>query len=298
VHPVEALERLGGVSDATTLLRLTSRKRVARTVRTGEVLRVGHRQYALPTASDGLKAAARLSGTASHASAASIHGWRLASQPERPAVIVPRNRKVSTERRHGVDLRWRDLDPEEVDGAVTSPYRTVLDCARDLELPDALAIADSALRHRDIDQERLIELALALPTTGKAEALKVAEAASPLAANPFESALRGISLDVPDLNLRPQLWIEERGFRGRPDLVDRRRRLVVEADSFEFHSTRTALRRDCERYNALVVRGWTVLRFAWKHVMFERDYVRDCLIAVAEGPSGRAALPPTLLWTA
>jgi very-short-patch-repair endonuclease len=298
VHPVEALERLGGVSDAATLLRLTTRKRVRRTVRTGEVLRLGHRQYALPTASDGLKAAARLAGTASHASAASIHGWELATRPERPEVIVPRTRKVAPERRQGVHVRWRDLAPGDVAGNVTSHYRTVLDCARDLEFAEALAIADSALRHRDVDQERLIELALALPTTGRTRALRVAEQANPLAANPFESALRGISLDVPGLDLRPQLWIEERGFRGRPDLVDRRRRLVVEADSFAFHGTRKALKRDCERYNALVVRGWTVLRFAWEHVMFERDYVRDCLTAVAEGPSRHAALPPTLLWTA
>lgn len=213
-------------------------------------------------------------------------------------MIVPRNRKVAPERRRGVDVRWRDLAPDERHGDVTSHYRTVLDCARDLPLPDALAVADSALRHRDIDQERLVELALTVPTTGRTEALRVATEASRLAANPFESAVRGISLEVRGLRLRPQVWIEERGFRGRPDLVDRRRRLVVEADSFQFHGTRRALRRDCERYNALVVRRWTVLRFAWEHVMFERDYVRDCFIAVTAGPDRRAALPPTLLWTA
>jgi very-short-patch-repair endonuclease len=40
-----------------------------------------------------------------------------------------------------------------------------------------------------------------------------------------------------------------------------RRKIAVEADSFEFHSSVAALARDCERYNELGVRGWTVYRF-------------------------------------
>jgi very-short-patch-repair endonuclease len=94
------------------------------------------------------------------------------------------------------------------------------------------------------------------------------------------------------------VWIEERGFRGRPDLVDRSRRIVIEAESFEFHGKRKALKRDCERYTGLVVRGWRVVRFAWEHVMFEPDYVQDCLVALVDGLPERATLPPTLLYTA
>jgi very-short-patch-repair endonuclease len=181
---------------------------------------------------------------------------------------------------------------------VTSPHRTVLDCARDLPFREALAIADSALRHRDVDHDELVKRALELPTTGRSAALRVVGAATALAANPFESVLRAIALDVPGLHVEPQVWIVERGFRGRPDLVDRRRRIVIEADSYEFHGHRRALKRDCERYTGLVVRGWTVVRFAWEHVMFEPDYVRDCLVALVEGPVGHAALPPTLLYSA
>ena len=47
-----------------------------------------------------------------------------------------------------------------------------------------------------------------------------------------------------------------------------------------------------------MIRGWIVVRFAWEHVMFERDYVRDCLMALGEGLDRRATLPPTLLYTA
>jgi very-short-patch-repair endonuclease len=112
----------------------------------------------------------------------------------------------------------------------------------------------------------------------------VAEEADGRAHTPFESVLRAISLDVPGLRLEPQQLIVEPGVRFRPDLVDRRRRIVVEADSFGFHSDRLALQRDCERYNELGRRGWLVLRFTWEHAMFAPSY----LVAVL---TDAAALP-------
>jgi hypothetical protein len=59
----------------------------------------------------------------------------------------------------------------------------------------------------------------------------------------------------------------------RADLADRRRRIVVEADSFEWHGNRAALRRDCRRYDELVRAGWVVLRFSWEDVMFDSSWV-------------------------
>jgi very-short-patch-repair endonuclease len=72
-------------------------------------------------------------------------------------------------------------------------------------------------------------------------------------------------------------------FLGRPDLVDERLGIVLEADSFEWHGDRAALRSDAQRYNRFVVHGWLVLRFAWEDVMFRPDEVRAILeAAVAE----------------
>lgn len=103
------------------------------------------------------------------------------------------------------------------------------------------------------------------------------------AANPFESVLRAIALDVVGLDVRPQIPIYDPGFLGRPDLVDERLQIVIEADSFEWHGGRVALRRDAQRYNALVVHGWLVLRFAWEDVMFQPTMVQGVLeAAVAE----------------
>ena len=63
--------------------------------------------------------------------------------------------------------------------------------------------------------------------------------------------------------------IREPGLVARPDLVDDGLRIVLEADSFEWHGGRASLARDARRYNLLVVNGWVVLRFAWEQVMHE-----------------------------
>jgi len=113
--------------------------------------------------------------------------------------------------------------------------------------------------------------------------IRVLRAADGRADNPFESALRAISLDVPGLKLVPQVEIRRKGHRlVRPDLVDERLLIVAEADSFEHHGSRTALAIDCARYDNLVADGWTVLRFAWEQVMYEPNWVRGCLEAVTE----------------
>lgn len=66
----EALTRLGGIADTATLLEATSRRRVRTAVAQGAIVRDGRGHYALPTAQDAARAAARLSGVSSHLSAA------------------------------------------------------------------------------------------------------------------------------------------------------------------------------------------------------------------------------------
>jgi very-short-patch-repair endonuclease len=289
VDVVEVVTRLGGVADARRLVAFTSRRRVATAVSRGLIVRDARGRYALPTTGEALRAASRLNGVVTGASAAAAHGWETKVPASRPDVTVPAKRRVAPDRRRGVDLHWRDIDPDDVWGGVLRPGPTVIDCAKRLPFDEALAIADSALRHHNVTERQLLSLAGQVPSTGRAQSLRIARMASELAANPFESVLRAIALDVPRLDLQPQVVIEEDGWVGRPDLVDVERRIVVEADSFEFHGRRSALKRDCARYNALVVRGWLVLRFSWEHVMHEPDYVRDCLSRIA----GRAVRQET-----
>ncbi|HSV37276.1 MAG TPA: DUF559 domain-containing protein, partial [Nocardioidaceae bacterium] len=278
----QVLARLGGVADAGSLVAATSRRRVRTALRRGDIVRAGKRSYALPIASDGQKAAQALSGVMSGLTAAAYWRWELKQPPARPHVTVPRTRRVSPTRRAGIDVRWRDLSEQDVyQGIVTRPAQTVITCARELPFHEALAVADSALRHGDVTKEELIILARRLPRDRR-RCLRVALAADRRAANPFESVLRAIALEVPGLEVVPQVDIDDRGFVCRPDLVDVERRLVIEADSFEFHGSRGSLRNDCRRYTALAIRGWTVLRFAWEDVMLHPDYVRLALLGFVD----------------
>ena len=293
---LDVMERAGGVVDARTLVAFTSRRRVRTALARGMIVREARGKYALPAAAEARRAGLRLSGVITGKSAAAVHGWPLKRQPELPNITVPRNRKVTPERREGVELRWRDIPDEEERHGVLLPGPAVIDCARNLPFDEALAVADSALRARDVTEAELLGLAQQVRTSGRLSALRVAREASAKAANPFESVLRAIALDVPGLSVEPQVPIEENGWLGRPDLVDEALRVVVEAESFEFHGKRAALKRDCERYTAMVLAGWRVIRFSWEHVMFDPDYVRACLVALVElpppvRPQRRAPLP-------
>lgn len=159
-------------------------------------------------------------------------------------------------------------------GRTTSAETTLEMCLRQLPFDEALAVADSALRE-GFDPGVLAGLAGGARGPGSRQLRRGAEAASPLAANPFESVLRALAIDVPGLTVRPQVPV----LTTRPDLVDERLRIVAEADSFAWHGSRGALDRDCGRYNMLVVHGWTVLRFSYEAVMHSPAEVRETLVA-------------------
>lgn len=175
---------------------------------------------------------------------------------------------------------WRSFDPDRVvDGWVTSRVATVLDCAALLPFDEALSIADSALASGTVSRSELLSLAAGWPRRGRARVRRVVGEANPLAANPFESTLRAIALGVPGLTVVPQHRIDVDGaFLARVDLADVWLRIVIEADSFEFHGERQLLERDCRRYDELAVDGWLVLRFSWDQVMTKPQWVRSVLL--------------------
>lgn len=277
----QVLHRMGGVASRRALLKVVERRELDAALRRGDVVRDARGRYALPIADAARRTANRLSGVVSHRSAALLHGWELKTVPPLPDVMVRAKRHLTEDQRDGVEPHWSDLTPDEIHQGVTTVERTLVDCLRSLPFDEALAIADSALRHRSISKSRLVELTAGLRGRGAAQARRVAAEATHLAANPFESVTRAISLDVAGLDLEAQVVIRDSTGRGRADLVDRERRLVVECESHSWHSRRGALRRDCRRYTKLVLLGWRVLRFAWEDVMFHPDYVRECLEAAA-----------------
>ena len=168
--------------------------------------------------------------------------------------------------------RSRSLPLDDVVDGHTSPLRTVLDCAATMPFLHALAIADSALATSAVTETELRLAAARSPGRGRARRQRVAEAADARAANAFESVLRALTLEAGFDTFEPQVLIALPRRKIRVDLVDRRRRLVLEGDSYTHHGTRAAFSKDCDRYNELVAEGWTVLRFTWEHVM-RRGYL-------------------------
>lgn len=271
----ELLYRMGGVAQWRTLVREASASQARTALTRGRIVRIGYGTYGLPGGDEARVAAQALNGALSLTSAALHHGWAVKVPPRTPHVTVPRDRKVAPRRRRGVQLHYADV---EVDGIATTPLQTVTDCARWLPFDEALCVADSALR-AGLSREALIAAAEQSPRTGRSRAVRVAEAADGRAANPFESSVRGISKEVPGVALEPQVFIP--GY-GRPDLYDEALGLVVECDSFQFHSDSSAVVNDVERYNDCALQDLTLLRFAWEHPMFRQEYVLHTLRAWVE----------------
>lgn len=225
-----------------------------------------------------------MAAVTSHLSAAQEHGWPVKTVPDRPWVTVRRKRHLDADTAATVHVVYADLRADEVRDGVTTPLRTVLDCARRLPFDEALAVADSALRAGDVKPDELRAAAARVRGPGAPACRRVASHATAKAANPFESVLRAIVLETGTLDVEPQTPVVARGRTWHPDLVDVRRRVVLEADSWEFHTGRDEHSRDCVRYTALSVAGWTVLRFTWEQVMQSPAYVRDVLRELAGLP--------------
>jgi very-short-patch-repair endonuclease len=184
-------------------------------------------------------------------------------------------------------VRWGVLDEAELAVGVTGPVRTVVDCARALPFDEALAVADSALRSGRVRRSELLAAAEASPRTGRARALRVVCAGSARAANPFESVLRAIALEVPGFDPVPQGKVAA---VGHADVADPSLRIAVEAESFEFHAVPEAFRYDVRRYTAMVRAGWVVLRFVWEDVMERPDYVAAVLADLVALRAGMQAV--------
>ena len=238
--------------------------------------RRGH--YALPGDDEAKAAAHRLTGTVILLTAAAHWGWARKWSPKVPQIAVPRGRKLRA-RNDAVDIRWRTIPKVDiVDGWVTTRARTLVDCAILLPFDEALAVADSALRlgwARE-DRQALARHLQTLPAQHRKRVRRVVRAADGGAAGPFESVLRAIALDVADSRWQTQVRIDDSdGWIGRVDLADLHLRLVLEADSMEYHGERSAQDRDCARYTRLTTSGWLVLRFTWEQVMHRPEWVRD-----------------------
>lgn len=113
---------------------------------------------------------------------------------------------------------------------------------------------------------------------------RVVDLADGEAANPFESVARALAIEV-GLDVVAQHWVDA----VRPDMTDTHRRVIIECDSYAYHSEPAQFRDDVRRYTRLTVAGWIVVRLVWEDVMSKPDEVRSTLRAAMALADARAA---------
>jgi very-short-patch-repair endonuclease len=290
----QTLRAAGGVATYRWLRRTHSRSQLARALDAGLIVRLRRGRYADPRVEEHRALAHQLTAVRSHLSAAMAHGWEIVRPPERAELTVPRNRRVERSDADRASIHYAAINPREWSRGRTDPIRTVLDCARTLPFAEALAVADSAVRAEDVSVAQLRAGAARLRGPGATAARRVAQHADGRAANPMESVLRAIALEIPGFTFTPQLRIWDSGLWATVDLGDPVARLALEAEGFTAHRTRKDLHRDARRYTELTVWGWELLRFSWEDVMLRPEWVGWAIAAVGERRAGRGVpTPPT-----
>lgn len=262
----------GNALTVADLRPYVSNHQLAKLVGNGAIRYDGRGVYRLKLAPADLAVAKELRGVLSHRSAAQY--WRLqlteavttteiTLDPSRRRVNVPDN----------VRVYYRSVRPDERDGDVTTVTRTLLDCARDLPAPEALAIADSAVSSGEVDAAELARAAARLRGPRSARARQVVGWADPRAHTVLESVTRGVVLDGGITGFVPQFPVTiSTGQTLHADLGHDYARLLIEAEGLFAH-TGGRVEMDMIRYNEFAAAGYSLLRFSWSNVMHRRPWV-------------------------
>jgi very-short-patch-repair endonuclease len=272
----EVLSGRGGSATFAELRAVVSGRSIRKALLAGHIRRTAKGVYAVPKAPAALAAARSYGGVVSHLSAAQHWGIKVLNEPVRPHITLPpgRARRVTQEK---CVLHWAHVPALD---DVTTPVRTVLDCIRASSLKEALAVADSALHQEIVDPDELFEAAAQLRGPHRRRIQRVVALADGRAESVLESALRAILIEAGIEGFEPQVAVRDKSFSARLDLGHRAALIGLEADGFEHHSTRSQLVKDCRRGVNLATRGWTVLRFSWEDVMYEKDWVIAAVTAM------------------
>lgn len=146
--------------------------------------------------------------------------------------------------------------------------------AVDLACGDEGRVAELFLREGLVRPDELVDaLAEFSGQRGLAERRRVVVSCSD---NPWSGGERTLQALLRDAGLEgwvanPRLKLG--GFVCHPDLLFEARRLVVEFDGFEVHSSRQAFEADRIRQNRLVLAGYRVLRYTWRRLSEDPDGV-------------------------
>jgi very-short-patch-repair endonuclease len=145
---------------------------------------------------------------------------------------------------------------------VTSPVRTVLDCAREWDAAWGLALADAMIARWQVVGVDLVASAEAKPRgPGQQRMRWVVEQVRARVESPLESLARAaiVLAELPEPVPQVQLWTRLGAFRV--DLLDKVNRLITEADGKLKYTSPQALWEEKRREDALRESGFEVVRF-------------------------------------
>lgn len=221
--------------------------------------------------------------------AAALYGWGLLVEPRLVEVVLTHGWDLRTkgvrarQRRNAARSRVRVL-PGTVRLRMTTPVQTVVDCAVELSLVEAVVVCDSALRARAVTVEELHRATASLRGVRAARQLRrVLDLCDPLSGSVLESVLR-VRLVLAGIDgFTTQVVLERVPRVLRVDFCFLDSRLVVETDGVRWH---TDVARDQARDNRLAILGWRVLRVTWAQVLHEPEQVlADVRAALAATPA-------------
>lgn len=205
----------------------------------------------------------------SHGTAAALLGAPV-DLPARPHVVL--TPRTVLPQHAGLVVHQRLMQPQDVVRRrglrVTSGPQTFLDLAAQLPSEELVAVGDALWRGGHLDRALLAErLARADRVRGVVRARECAPLLSPLAMSRPESLLRYwlLASDLPEPQL--QLPIVDRWGRevAHADLGYATWKLVLEYEGRQ-HADADQFGRDIDRYSLMAADGWSVLRFADRHL--------------------------------
>lgn len=220
--------------------------------------------------------------------AAVLWGMDLFVEPRRIEVAVRRSRsRVAMAAVHVMrctTMSVLDLDVLGLESlCLTTPLRTVLDCARTRPLREAVVIADSALRVGLFTVDELVTaVAAEAGKPGCRKLRRLLELVDPDSGSVLESLFRVL---VVEAGLVPvsQFIVRTRSGAavGRFDFCFELQRLIVECDGRRWHDPEDVRDKDRRPGNELERLRWRLLRVTWAEVVHQPEYVlqlvKDCL---------------------
>lgn len=227
-------------------------------------------------------------GVVSHLSAARI--WDL-PVPENAGIHVTVNQKFGALAAHGVVTHRVPLATRAVTERfglpITSRARTVLDCLGVLPAPGARLLLDRALQVRAVTTGDLQRRLSAEPSRlGNVQIRTLCGELTDAAAE-SERLLHRLLAEAGVGDWQANLRVRIDGQIFEIDVAFRESLLAIEVDGWAHHSDVSRFRADRRKQNALIMAGWTVIRFTWSDLVERPGYVIRTICVLLSSDRGR-----------